>query len=248
MVPVLIPTYKGETRISKVLTCVEEQDEKTMIFLRDNNTNGVYYTKAINEGLQLYAFNRDVEFCLVLCDDVYLEPGCLTSLLETAKKYPNAGIISPIQIDSERKVTWAGSAYSYPVGAHFKGILDQKPYPTPWPSGAVFLVRTALVKIIGVMDDNMRFICSDADYGFRARAAGFHCVVDPRAMAEHTFNGSAKTDDPELARIKNEDLLYFSRKWVSGGLFRKLEAGGGRCDRCEVLENEMKLMESLNRG
>lgn len=227
MIPVIIPTYRGEKRLPRVLECLNYQElpngYRASVYVRDNNVNGIYYTRAINEGLRKFGFIGGVEYCLALCDDVYLKPGCLASLIKTARDNPKAGIISPVQYAPDGKIVWAGSAWSWPVGAHIVEKQNDKPYRTYWASGAVFLVKTELLKEIGLMDENMLFICSDSDYSFTARSRGWQCVVDPNAGVEHSFGGSKATTDLELTRIKTRDLLYFSRKWASSPLFKTLE-------------------------
>ncbi len=242
IVPVIIPTYKGEERLPRVRDCILNQrisgQIDTITWLRDNNTNGIYYTRAVNEGL--LKFSPLHEFCLVLCDDVYLEPGCLRELLLCARALPRAGIISPVQKNRAGKVVWAGSASSWPYGAHMTEAQTTAPYCTYWPSGAVFLVRSQMLAEIGVMDGNMRFICSDADFGLTARARGWQCVVEPKAFAEHDFRGSKQTDDVEMNRLKTRDLLYFTRKWLSGELFRRLEYKGH-----ELTDDRIKSQERI---
>lgn len=246
MIPVIIPTYKGEKRLPKVLAALDSQGVAIKTFIRDNNVNGVYYTRAMNEGMLEYAFREDIHFVLLLCDDVYLKPGCLIELLNLAHQKPKAGIISPVQKNANGQIVWSASERSWPAGCHFTQEIAKEPYQTPWASGAVMLVRTAMIKEIGLMDKNMRFICSDADYSFRARLQGYECWVNPEAEVEHEFGGSAKSDK-ELDKIKTEDALYFNRKWLSGGLFRTLEANPSRITFMAMIEEEVKLQASLER-
>jgi GT2 family glycosyltransferase len=246
MIPAIIPTYKGEARLPKVLDCVKKQSWQTTAWLRDNNVNGVYYTKAVNEGLREFAFQENNDFCLVLCDDVYMDPKCVEELVFAARQNPRAGIISPVQyaVGEPYKCNWAGAGKSWPWGQHLTMVLSETPYPTLWASGAVFLVRTAMIKEIGLLDENMRFICSDSDYSLTARSRGWRCMVAPTAKVEHDFGGSAKAD-AELDFIKTKDALYFTRKWVSGGLFRSLEFKGHDITMDEIATHSLKLADRL---
>lgn len=225
-VPVVIPTYRGEKRLQRVMECLAAQSVDTKPWLRDNNVNGVLYTKAVNEGL--LSFCCDYPYILILCDDVYLEPDCLAALVRCAEEKPRAGIVSPVQVNKEGEIIWAGSLQSWPKGVHLLAKYDTKPYLNNWPSGACFLVRTEMVREIGVLDDHMRFICSDADYGLTARTRGWECWVAPDAEVEHTFNLSQNTEDIEMNRIKMQDLIYFTHKWITGGIFRGAEYEGER--------------------
>lgn len=233
-VPVIIPAYRAEKRLPRVLDCVARQDVITHTFIRDNSEDNIYYTAAVNEGL-LKFLHTPSEYMLILSDDVFLDEGCLTALIRAAETEPRAGIISPIQVDSSGRIVWSSSLNAWPSGIH--GIDDNRglpPYEIPWASGAVLLVRTSALRECGVMDRNMRFICSDADLSLTFRARGWRCLVAPDATVTHDFDGSINTTNETLNDVKVADILYFTEKWLSGGLFRALEHNGERIGHQEI--------------
>jgi len=68
--------------------------------------------------------------------------------------------------------------------------------------------------------------------------------VVPAARCEHSLSGSAGNDNPELALVKVQDALYFSRKWVSAELYRQLSYEGSNLTRIGV-RNEIENMEKV---
>lgn len=247
MIPVIIPTYRGEQRLPRVKTCLKENGvAEYNLYIRDNNVNGILYTRAMNEGMAK-VMDQDERYLMLLCDDVYLRPGALSAMLAGMEANPDCGLVAPVQVDSKGAVHWAGSAWSWPAGAHMGRPAADHAYDSAWLSGACILARTECIKEIGLMDKNMRFICSDADWSFRARAAGWRCMVEPRAVVEHEFRGSASKGDPEMQRIKIEDSLYFTRKWLSGELFRRLEYPGKEHSHLAVLEEERNMERAIAR-
>ena len=88
------------------------------------------------------------------------------------------------------------------------------------------LLRTAMLREIGLLDENMKFICSDADISFTARARGWQCLVVPSAFVEHELGGSASTTNTWLNKTKLEDQLYFARKWLTSDVYRSLAVEG----------------------
>jgi len=88
------------------------------------------------------------------------------------------------------------------------------------------MIRTEVVREIGVFDKNMRFICSDGDFSFTARARGWKVFVVPQALVEHSLSGSAAEAPMELQLVKCRDAAYFTQKWLDGGLFRQLAYEG----------------------
>jgi GT2 family glycosyltransferase len=83
-----------------------------------------------------------------------------------------------------------------------------------------------MLREIGLLDESMKFICSDADISFTARSRGWQCLVVPSAFVEHELGGSASLTNEWLNKIKLEDQLYFSQKWLTGELYRGLAAEG----------------------
>lgn len=241
MIPVIIPTYRGEFRLPRVLECVARQKVATEIFIRDNNVNGIYYTRAINEGLKKFAFEPGIKYCLILCDDVYLHDDCLRSLIAFADSNPRAGIVSPIQVSEKTgRIIWSASLHSWPSGRHVTGCISDEPYPNNWPSGACFLARTEMIKEIGLLDPNMLFVCSDSDYGLTARSRGWEVWVEPRARVFHEFAGSQNLDDIPLNVLKTKDTIYFTQKWLSGDLFREIEYEGEKLPK-DLTEEVMRV-------
>jgi GT2 family glycosyltransferase len=226
MIPVVIPTYRAGERLQRTIDSVRAQNIATDIFIRDNSEDNIYYTAAVNEGLRKFCYSS-FDYVLVLSDDVILHDGCIDALVSAMKEDEHCGIVAPLQFDGGGKPTWTGSLGSWPQGIH--GLEDtrgRKPYNTFWSSGACFLLRTKCVRDCGLLDPNLRFICSDSDYSFTIRARGWNVTVAPDAVVTHSFNGSADLENEELMRVKIEDVVYFTSKWITGDLFRSLEFGG----------------------
>lgn len=225
---VIVPFYKDRVELDLCLKALSEQNVKTKVYVRDNSSDNILYTKAINEGLRKFAFSGEFDFILILTQDVVLKPGALEELVRIGEENDKAGIVSPVQVDPKGSFAWAGSLAAYPRGCH----LGLKPgssdcYPTYWANGACLLLKTQMIWEIGIFDENMLFVFSDCDYSFTARARGWQVLVAPHAVCEHYLKGSAATASPELKAVKLADQVYFSAKWLSGDLYRSLgfEAG-----------------------
>ena len=76
----------------------------------------------------------------------------------------------------------------------------------------------------------MRFIFSDADYSFTARSRGWKIVVAPNAVVQHSLSGSGSGASIFLNKVKLQDQLYFSEKWLNGDLYRRLAFEGNRLE------------------
>jgi GT2 family glycosyltransferase len=222
MIGVVIPYYKDKVALDKCLDILHHQKLEVKIYIRDNSDDNIYFTKAINEGIrQLLLF--DTKYILVLNQDCYLDYNCLEELVKYMESNPKCGISAPVQYDSDGDIGWAGSRESFPEGKVVEDILSINPYTTPWVCGACMLVRTDMIREIGLLDENMQFICSDSDYSFTARARGWELYVVPDATTTHDFGMSGGNDNYELNKIKQSDMTYYYHKWLSGGLYDYLK-------------------------
>lgn len=229
-IPIVIPYFRAPKVLEKCLAAIGGQDSiSAEVFVRDNSEDNILFTKAVNEGLRKFAYTGDAKYILVLNQDAYLRPRCLSYLLQTMQDHPKAGIVIPVALTPENQVTSYAALQAYPWGLSRGGTLGEVPkesYGTYWANGACMLLRVEMIREIGLLDENMRFICSDADYSFTARSRGWEVMVAPKAYIEHTLNASGHTSNPMIEEVKIADQLYFGQKWLSADLYRSLSFEG----------------------
>jgi GT2 family glycosyltransferase len=225
-IPIVIPYFRAPEALEKCLAAIKEQESiVAQVFVRDNSDDNILFTCAVNEGLRQFALNSEIEYILVLNQDAYLRKKCLYWLLKTMQDFPKAGIVIPVAVDADNQVTSFAALQAYPWGNSRGGSLEdvpKEPYGTYWANGACMLLRVKMIREIGLLDENMRFICSDSDYSFTARSRGWDVMVSPSALVEHSLNSSAKAGNPSIEEVKLADQLYFGQKWLSGDLYRHL--------------------------
>ena len=233
-VGVVIPHYNAPDALVITLGHLQKQRGiQTEIFIRDNSKDNILFTRAVNEGLRKFTFSDAYEYVLVLNQDANLHEECLEQLVNAMDQNPNVGISAPIALSKDKSVNWAGSAEAFPWGRHVGYNLTQlpkDPFETYWVNGACMLLRTAMLHEIGLLDENMKFICSDADISFTARARGWQCLVVPSAYVEHELGGSGNITNEWLTKIKLQDQIYFAKKWITGDVYRSLAIEGRQLD------------------
>ena len=231
-VPVVIPYFRAPDAIQVTLKHLESQrGVRAIPYVRDNSEDNILFTKAVNEGLKKFISSDEYDYVLVLNQDALLHEECLEQLLLAMEQFPQAGICAPIALSSNKSVNWAGSAAAFPWGQHVTydlTRLPKSPFQTYWINGACMLIRVRMIREIGLLDENMKFICSDADYSFTARANGWSCMVVPSAFVEHEPSGSGKNSNVSLSKVKLEDQLYYCHKWVGSELYRSLSLEGSQ--------------------
>lgn len=246
-VQIVIPYFKAKEKLDRCLENIRDSEYKDFdIYIRDNSLDNILFTAAVNEGIRDGLRSASKRYFLILNQDCYISPTALTTLVNAMDSNPEAGIISPIQTNENNQLTWAGSLDAFPNGKH-QTIIDPKsdgaPYETFWANGACMMLRRELVEDIGLLDRNMKFICSDSDYSFTARARGWKVLVCPAATVEHSLQSSAgRGSNPAIELQKLLDVMYFCDKWLTGDLFRKLSFEGNSLDP-KFLSHVKKLLE-----
>jgi GT2 family glycosyltransferase len=247
-VPVIIPHFRAPKKLEKCLAAISAQKNiSTEVFVRDNSEDNILFTKAINEGLKKFAYLPDIDAVLVLNQDAYLQENCLQHLLATMRDNPKAGIVIPIALNEHQQATSFAALAAYPWGVSRGGQLTQVPkttYGTYWANGACMLLRTQMIREIGLLDENMRFICSDADYSFTARSRHWEVLVEPTAIVEHSLGSSGQITPPWLEEVKLSDQLYFAQKWLNGDLYRSLSFEGKALS-AQVIDEEIGKTKAL---
>ena len=195
-----------------------------------------------------------------------MQSDCVRYLVEFMDANPECGIACPLQyaqssraavswggpgtalnVSGAKVVTWGGSLQVVPFGAHRTDAFASytAPFETFWANGACMMIRTQAVREAGLFDKNMRFICSDADFSFTARARGWKVFVVPRALAEHSLGASGAPSNPEIERVKCRDAVYFAEKWLSGDLYRRLSFEGANLTGISVRQELTKLKRAV---
>jgi len=257
-IPIVIPYFRAPEELKKCKEAIEAQNYKPIeIYVHDNSENNILFTAAVNKGIEQYAYDQNIEFILVLNQDAYLSQNTLIHLLNTMGSRPDCGIACPIQIDSDsRNVYWAGGLSSFPVGIHLTKPIEsyQNDFETYWANGAAMLLRTKMIKEIGLLDKNMKFICSDADYSFTARSRGWKIITSANAIVYHSTGHSGVTNQQSrqdfnmyINRIKIEDIIYFTKKWLTGDIYKSLSYDGENLTRLKVNGHLQSLEAALKK-
>ncbi len=237
-IPVIIPHYCAEQEIEKCVLALRSQAYKNIeIFIRDNSIDNILFTAAVNEGLEKFSQDSQIDYVLVLNQDAYLLKDSLTTLIQCMEENPTCGIACPLQIsETTGNLYWGGSLDAFPFGKHQTHSLGsyKQDFETFWANGACMLLRTKMIREIGYLDKNMKFICSDSDYSFTARARGWKVMVSHLSHIHHSSGSSGSAGNQFIDQIKLKDALYFAKKWLSGDLFRSLAFEGESLTRMKL--------------
>lgn len=177
----------------------------------------------------------DAEFILLLNSDTLARPHALASLLEAAKRHPEAGAIGPRLEDEDGTPQVSAFRFQSPLSEFLSaaetGPLDklfrfavvplavsETAQGCDWVSFACILLRRAAIDAAGPMDEGYFMYFEDADYCRAMRRAGWKTVYDPSARIVHLRGGSSPVKSAMKARKRPPAYYYaartrYFRKW-----------------------------------
>lgn len=184
-----------------------------------------------NAGIKL-ALERGADYLLLLNDDAVVPPEMMSGLLAAAAAAPAAGMLGPEVLyysDRERisfrgaKFDPAGCSFSFPLADELSPGQGGEPFESDFLTGCALLVKREVTEKIGLLDERYFLYWEDCDWCFRARAAGFRCLVVPAVRAWHKVSASSGGTASALkAYHKTRSGLYFAAAYARAALPRLL--------------------------
>ncbi len=187
------------------------------------------YTGGCNHGIRL-ALGRNDDYVWLLNNDATTAPDTLSSLVRLAESDLRLGLVSPQILsrqESGRPLN-LGGLYQPEVPSHQSTrTLDQAlAYARDTPDrvtvlGTALLLRTSLLRQIGLLDDRFFAYWEDTDLSVRSIEAGFRNAIDFRSSVLHSNTNYVQ--DPNHIKphfwyymARNETLFW--RKHLGFGL------------------------------
>jgi GT2 family glycosyltransferase len=228
-IPAIIPAFRDPDMLARCLAHLEAQSLPVAACVIDNSQENRLYTRAINLGLRQNLATTSPYF-LLLNQDMLLAPTAVAEMVRLMEDRQQAGIVMPLHLDEDRPdhVTCGGTERAFPLGLHYSGPLQafSADRELPWANGAALLLRKVMVQEIGLLDERMRFLCSDVDYSFTARARGWEVWLSAKARGFHKPKASRVSSTAPIELVKCDDVLAFADKWLTGDLYRSLASEG----------------------
>jgi GT2 family glycosyltransferase len=217
-IAIIVPSWNGIENISACLDSLLRQTEKAEIivvengsiddslnFLQKNYPNitlleqktNLGFAGGVNVGIR-YAIESGFEFVALFNNDAIADSNWLNYLVEEAKKRPDVGIVTGKLLKSD-EITFdsTGDQYTswglpYPRG---RGEKDKAQYDNTEEvfaaSGGASLYRVAMLKEVGLFDEDFFAYYEDVDLSFRAQLAGWKVLYAPKARAYHQIGGTS---------------------------------------------------------
>jgi len=198
------------------------------------NKENLGFAGANNQGIKL-ALANNANYVLLLNNDTMVEPDFLSKLVEEAEDDESTGIVGPLICfyDDHNKIWSAGGKIS---NHSTKGELiayqeiDEGEYQAPeqvdYISGTCLLIKSEVIKKIGLISEDYFLYYEDTDWCLRAEKAGWRSLLVPAAKIYHKVSKSAgESSYPYIyyhsrnglmfgERFGNKFMVYFLSVWI----------------------------------
>ncbi len=176
------------------------------------------FTGGHNPALRATVEDESLEFVALLNNDAEAEPGWLTALLHAAETNPETGLFASHMVfhnnpalteNAGVDLLTSGEAVPRDRGRH-AARCEEDTFVLGACGGAM-LVRSDVLRAIGVFRRDFFANFEDVDLSLRALARGYPCRLVAGAVVRHRLNRSiAKvlTDDFRIRSVRNMTLAY----------------------------------------
>jgi hypothetical protein len=179
-------------------------------------------SKGYNSGLR-WTLERGYDYAFLLNNDVLLAPDALRVLVDEAERHPGAGMVSPKiylgQPPSDR-IYWTGGRLTLnPFRAPTRGYRrrDRGRYDevceVQLAAIAAALVRSEVIRKVGLLDPDFFYMCDDFDWCLRARESGYRVLYVPDAHVWHLESFSIGFLSPRMVYYYVRNMLLLARRY-----------------------------------
>jgi GT2 family glycosyltransferase len=183
-----------------------------------------------NLGIRL-ALQRDANFIWLLNNDAVPDPGALKALLRKAALKPRAGAIGSVLSyahDPSLIQAWGGGRVNIWLGRAMHAKEPREDHWFDYLTAASVLLRSSVLKRVGLFDEDFFLYWEDTDLGFRIRKAGAMLSVAEDSRVLHKENASTGRGTARQQRYTVSSGIRFLIKhapqpWLSVPLYIAFE-------------------------
>ena len=219
----IVDNHSGDDSVKKIGEWVRSNNLQNKVCIIESPTNAGF---ASGNNIGIRSINA--EYYLLLNSDTLIRSGAIKKLLDTAEKYPDAGLVSPRLEWPDGKGQESCFRYPSPISemcqASQTGILERifskhvVPLPLQneisfpqWTSFACVLIRGKVFQEIGLLDEGYFMYFEDIEYCHRANKSGWYVVHTPDARVVHLRGGSSPVKEQTRLRKRVPRYYYESR-------------------------------------
>ena len=190
------------------------------------NPVGLGYARAASQGMAHLA--PDHEYLFSISNDVTVDPAIFRELVQAAEAHPRAAILgSKVYFHDRPDILWHAGGRVHPWHGHtYHYGWERRDHPRynriracDYVTGCGYLVRSEVARQLGYLKDDLVFYFEDADFCYRARAAGWEVLYVPTARVWHKTSTTLAKDRGLQLRYATRNNLYLLARHRVGPWF-----------------------------
>jgi GT2 family glycosyltransferase len=171
------------------------------------------------------------EWALTIGDDATIEPGAVVAMLAAGRSADDVGSVAAKMLFVDRaegnivnsaglEIDALGTAVDRLVGVP-SAQADREITEVFGTSGGAALYRRAMLDGIGGFDTSFGVYLEDADVAWRARMAGWRCLLEPRAIVHHHHSATTRhRSDYKYFHVGRNRVRMLAKNATLGHLVR----------------------------
>jgi GT2 family glycosyltransferase len=221
--PTEVIVIENESR-GDVARLVRERHPHALVVEERRNTG---FSPAVARGLGL----ARGDWIALVNNDANVEPGALRAMLEAGEANPAIGSVAA----QVRFAAQPGVVNSAGIEVDVLGVAWERLAGAPaaaaeagrevfGATACVALYRRAMLEGIGGFDPAFFAYLEDVDVAWRARAVGWRCVYEPRALAHHRGSATSREGSAFKYRLVGRNRVRLLAKNATPGQLRRYGA------------------------
>lgn len=187
------------------------------------NEHNLGFAEGNNVGIRYALEHRDPDYLFLLNNDTVVHPQLLENLVEAAEKDPSIGIAGPkiyyhgdtvFQSAGARISMWTGRSALVGYGERDAGQHDT-PTDVDWVVGCGLLIRTAVMREIGLLYSPYFALYEETEWCIRCRRAGYRVAYIPQAVLWHKGAQATNKVGGMRAYYSGRNLILFMARNAS---------------------------------
>lgn len=164
-------------------------------FIADGKNDG--FAGNHNKGIKL-ALSDNCDYIYLNNGDLYLHPDSIAETVKLAEKDSSIATVQSLCLywHDHEKINVAGGAVH--IAGHGFAILNnhpiseapQTPQELAYSSFAACLIRSSILKEIGLIEEGFFMYHEDLEFGLRTRVANYKNILAPKSLAYHDYQFS----------------------------------------------------------
>jgi len=181
------------------------------------------FSAGTNLGLARLAADPVIAHFLLLNNDATVDSRFFGEVARALEAVPDAGIIGPTIYVTGRpgEVWYAGGHFVRlrSLAIHELTVPERAaPVPTEFVTGCAMIISRRAWETLGPLPECYFIYLEDAEYSWRAHAAGLPVLYAPRAIVHHAVGGTVRRQwaDPRVAYVQTRNRALFVRRNFRG--------------------------------